>query len=194
MSQVAQQVSLADLQVYTQELRQYKGVYLLYYQGDVEAYSGYMAESSWLPVYVGKTSPKGSRSARSINLPAKPSSEGNLYVRLSEHKRSIESAGLSAADFRFSVIGLPSEDTPWAEIVLIRHFEPIWNTMISGFGIHAPGAGRQGQRQSTWDLLHQGRTFSSSLTSVKGVRTADVAQLREAITLHVQDIKGRLGE
>ncbi len=52
--------------------------------------------------------------------------------------------------------------------MLIRHFQPVWCSIISGFGIHAPGKGRGGQMRSMWDEIHPGRcrkfTAQSSYT------------------------------
>ena len=41
--------------------------------------------------------------------------------------------------------------------MLIIRFKPLWNVFIQGFGINAPGAGREKQRRSMWDTLHPGR-------------------------------------
>ena len=46
------------------------------------------------------------------------------------------------------------------EAGLIRRFEPLWNTVIDGFGNHTPGVGRFDQAKSGWDVLHPGRTWA----------------------------------
>lgn len=53
----------------------------------------------------------------------------------------------------------------WGEGVLIRHFQPVWNQIIDGFGNHDPGSGRYQQKRSVWDLLHPGRRWASLLTN-----------------------------
>lgn len=46
------------------------------------------------------------------------------------------------------------------EAALIRHYKPIWNTKIDGFGCHDPGAGRYNQARSEWDIIHAGRPWA----------------------------------
>jgi Eco29kI restriction endonuclease len=47
--------------------------------------------------------------------------------------------------------------------LLIARFQPPWNVLIEGFGIHTPGAGRKKQVKSKWDTLHTGRNLASDL-------------------------------
>ena len=46
------------------------------------------------------------------------------------------------------------------EAALIRHYKPIWNTKIDGFGNHDPGSGRYNQAKSEWDIIHPGRPWA----------------------------------
>jgi len=50
------------------------------------------------------------------------------------------------------------------EAKLIRTHEPLWNTVVDGFGNHDPGAGRINQARSEWDVLHPGRAWAERLT------------------------------
>lgn len=52
---------------------------------------------------------------------------------------------------------------PLGESLLIEKFQPLWNVLIEGFGIHTPGAGRRKQVRSKWDTLHPGRAFARDL-------------------------------
>ena len=52
---------------------------------------------------------------------------------------------------------------PLGENMLIETFQPLWNRVIDGFGIHAPGKGRMKQAKSSWDLLHPGRDQAKGL-------------------------------
>jgi hypothetical protein len=52
---------------------------------------------------------------------------------------------------------------PLGESLLIENFKPLWNVLIDGFGIHAPGKGRKKQVQSKWDTLHPGRGLAADL-------------------------------
>ena len=46
------------------------------------------------------------------------------------------------------------------EASLIRKFQPLWNSIIDGFGNHDPGKGRYNQAKSGWDVLHPGRSWA----------------------------------
>lgn len=149
------------------------GVYALYYFGNFENYCpiadiNKKAKSlkEYFPIYVGKAVPKGSRTART-----KTSISQSLFKRLEEHSKSIQSASnLDLKNFkcRFAILRDNEVDliVP-LEAALIRHYKPLWNSCISGFGIHHPGSGRYGQKRSEWDTLHTGRYFADKLTGKK---------------------------
>lgn len=50
------------------------------------------------------------------------------------------------------------------EAALIRHYQPLWNCIVDGFGNHDPGRGRYNQEMSEWDLIHPGRTWATKCT------------------------------
>ena len=52
---------------------------------------------------------------------------------------------------------------PLGESLLIERFQPPWNVLIEGFGIHTPGKGRNKQVKSRWDTLHPGRHLAKGL-------------------------------
>ncbi|SRR6266496_3021319 len=159
------------------------GVYGLYYVGDYEPY----AEIARLnlancikPVYVGKAVPPGSRTARNLH-----SSSSDLYGRLREHTESIQFAmNLKASDFRcrFMVLnGIEQDLIVPVESELIRRHKPLWNTYISGFGIHHPGSGRYGQAPSEWDILHPGRPWVANLTGKSRSLDEIIAKVRTSL-------------
>ncbi len=140
------------------------GVYALYYIGK----SGYykpLFEINRLefsqPIYVGKAVPRGWRQSKNTNE-GKFSHE--LFGRLKEHGKSIEQAiNLELTDFycRFMILeNSASNLISTVEAELIRHYKPIWNTHLDGFGNHDPGSGRYNQKKSGWDILHSGRSWS----------------------------------
>jgi Eco29kI restriction endonuclease. len=43
---------------------------------------------------------------------------------------------LSVKDFKFKVVAMEVDLVSWEEGVLIRLFMPLWNRIISGFGIY----------------------------------------------------------
>ena len=134
------------------------GVYTIHYQGKFPSYSG-MRDVE--PIYVGKADPPGKRQGR-----ASASAKGvtTLYNRIRKHAASIQSTeNLELPDFfcRWLIL-----DPVWiglTEQVLISEYQPIWNIVVDGFGVNAPGRGRANQRRSQWDTLHPGRPWAASL-------------------------------
>ena len=122
------------------------GVYTIHYDGSFSAYAGIRAEE---PIYVGKALTSDSRS---------------LYERLSKHATSIKSAeNLDLADFHCRWLVLDRVWVGLTEQVLIDEYRPLWNVVVAGFGINAPGKGRKDQRKSQWDTLHPGRSYAADL-------------------------------
>lgn len=139
------------------------GIYALYYFGDFELYSRLAEVNAGgqckMPIYVGKANLKGTRTARGSVTRQTP-----LYARLREHARSIAKVdNLELEDFRCKYLVLDQMWVSLGEQILIRTFEPIWNTVVEGFGIHTPGKGRARQQRSQWDTLHPGRSWVEGL-------------------------------
>jgi Eco29kI-like restriction endonuclease len=118
--------------------------------------------------------PEGRRTARAVTTVG-----GKLLGRLREHAKSIQAAAnLKLEDFRCRFMVLTEDEADLIELVearLIRNYKPLWNSGISGFGIHAPGSGRGGQKQSEWDVLHPGRYYAGQLTG-KSIPVEEVLQ------------------
>lgn len=137
------------------------GVYGLYYIGTYEPYAGLSDPKCSRPIYIGKAVPPGWRTARITE-----SETPDLYRRLGEHARSIQQTNnLRIENFRCRLMILTQSDliVP-VEAKLIRTHEPLWNTVVDGFGNHDPGAGRTNQARSEWDVLHPGRAWAERLT------------------------------
>ena len=142
------------------------GVYALYYIGSNPLYKRY-AELNRLsyntPIYVGKAVPKGWRQARSFDDTLNPSRE--LISRLREHGRSISLVtDLALCDFLCRFVIFEAEATEMMSTVdaaLIKLNNPLWNSVVDGFGNHDPGSGRYEQAKSDWDLLHEGRVWAN---------------------------------
>lgn len=49
---------------------------------------------------------------------------------------------------------------PLAKELLIQQYQPVWNMVVQGFGLHPPGAARVLPR-SDWDELHPGRPWAA---------------------------------
>lgn len=141
------------------------GIYALYYIGDFSLYRP-LAEparnkTNERPIYVGKAVPPGARKGGfGLNTAPGPA----LYSRLREHARSVqETASLKLQDFYCRYLIADDIWIPLGESLLIDRFQPLWNVVIEGFGIHTPGAGRQKQVRSKWDTLHSGRALARDL-------------------------------
>jgi hypothetical protein len=147
------------------------GVYAIYFTGKNPVYEE-VAKRNRVefsqPIYVGKAVSLGWRQAR--NATSKGKSSFELYRRLNEHSRSIEQAtNLDLSDFscRFMILeDAASSLIGTVEAALIRHYLPIWNAEIDGFGNHDPGKGRYNQAKSEWDLLHPGRPWADKCLGV----------------------------
>lgn len=120
------------------------GVYALFYDNPrCPLYGGLTVD---MPLYVGKA---GQR----------------LSERLRKHAASIEAAeNLDAADLVVRVLAIRDCVVAAAETVLIAEYEPLWNTVVKGFGNNPPGRGRSDQCRSPWDTLHPGRAWAAGLT------------------------------
>jgi hypothetical protein len=177
---------LAELEQLKEELSGYVGIYLLYYRGQFSLYSGIRIanqNSCCMPIYIGKAENPGKRTG-------KESVTGGLIGRLREHRSSIRQAtNLDVTDFDFTVLAMAVDLVAWGEAVLIRHFQPLWCSIISGFGIHAPGKGRGGQMRSMWDEIHPGRLFAENLPP----NPARSDSLQPQVTHHCQNLAVRLG-
>jgi hypothetical protein len=116
-----------------------------------------------VPIYVGKAVPKGWRQSRQLS--SKQSKSYELSSRLREHSRSIDlGENLELADYfcRLMILeGKESDLIGTVEAALIRKYQPIWNTLIDGFGNHDPGRGRYEQAKSDWDVCHPGRAWAN---------------------------------
>lgn len=130
------------------------GVYALYYSGDFAPYKPIARKNASIPIYGGKAIPKGSRKG-GVGL---ASSSGNaLLGRLSKHSISIGfTANLDLADFSCRYLICDEAWITFCEAMLILRFQPLWNVFVQGFGINAPGVGRQKQKKSMWDTSHPG--------------------------------------
>jgi hypothetical protein len=85
-----------------------------------------------------------------------------------EHARSIRNTGnLNIEHFRCRFIllmDIEADLIATVEAHMIRLYRLLWNSVISGLGIHNPGGGRSGQAPSEWDTLHPGRAWGNILT------------------------------
>ncbi|MGB3299338.1 MAG: Eco29kI family restriction endonuclease [Phormidesmis sp.] len=167
------------------------GVYALYCIAKSGIYSRFNLinrTAFHMPLYVGKAVPKGWRQARQVSSRSVKSYE--LSSRIKEHSRSISlGEGLNVPDFscRFMILeGKESDLIGTVEAALIRRYQPIWNTLIDGFGNHDPGKGRYGQAKSDWDVCHPGRSWAEKC---QGAHAS-----KEALLTSIEDFLNKLDD
>lgn len=149
------------------------GVYAIYYSGDFKPYEPVRDGKS--PIYAGKAIPQGGRKG---GIGADASKGRALANRLKEHTQSINQVGnLNTDDFFVRYLVVDDIWIPLGENILIERFKPLWNSLIDGFGNHAPGGGRGNQAKSSWDTLHPGRGFAAKLPD----NVRDTARLEKEI-------------
>lgn len=167
------------------------GVYALYCIAKSGIYSRFNSINRTefrIPIYVGKAVPKGWRQARKSSSSEVRSYE--LSSRLREHGRSIElGEGIKISDFfcRFMILEDKESDLiGTVEAALIRKYQPLWNTLIDGFGNHDSGKGRYEQARSDWDVCHPGRVWAEKC---QGIHTS-----KEEILKDIEDFMSKLSE
>jgi Eco29kI restriction endonuclease len=167
------------------------GIYAIYCIAKTGMYARFniMNKTSLqIPIYIGKAVPKGWRQARKPQSLDTKSYE--LHHRIQEHSRSINSgSGLTISDFfcRFIILeGKESDLIGTVEAALIRQYQPIWNTLIDGFGNHDPGKGRYEQARSDWDVCHPGRSWAEKCQGVANDQEALFKKI-EAYMTHLSN-------
>lgn len=166
------------------------GVYALYYTGDFPLYRR-IAERNLdkryeAPIYIGKAVPAG---ARKGGLLRNPTATFALWNRLNKHAETIRDAqNLRLDDFAFRALVVDDIWIPLGEALAIEQFQPLWNVVLDGFGIHDPGGGRELQRRSKWDTLHPGRRWVESRRLPDGGNTTD--KLSTTVAEHLARLYG----
>jgi hypothetical protein len=138
------------------------GIYAIYYTGDFPAYD-FIREANeggkWeLPIYVGKAVPKGARKG-GFGLDIAPGTV--LYSRLREHAETLAGVNLSLKDFACRYLAVEDIWIPLGENLLIEMFQPLWNSVLDGFGNHDPGRGRYKGMRPLWHVVHPGIAWAA---------------------------------
>lgn len=158
------------------------GVYAIYHIGGKGIYKKYgdlNRLSYGYPIYVGKAVPRGWRQARISDDPNNQSRE--LFSRMREHAKGINSVGLRISDFmcRFVIFESDGSDMiSTIEAALIKIHRPLWNAALDGFGNHTPGIGRFQQAKSNWDVVHPGREWADKCTGTHAKMDAILGNIK----------------
>lgn len=145
------------------------GVYAIYCTATEGLYQKFGNEINQLaynvPIYVGKAVPEGWRQSRNVDATAESRA---LSSRLRQHATSIrEGAGLKPEDFfcRFVIFeGATAHMIAAVEAALIAEANPLWNSVVDGFGNHNPGKHRANGQLTAWDTIHPGRAWTRLMT------------------------------
>lgn len=133
------------------------GLYAVYYEGatlDLYARLSGLA----IPLYVGQARSHNSATGVGRRDP-RP-----LWSRVAEHRRSISEARLSVSEFGVRLLKMPDVHIDMGEDGLRRGYQPVWNSILTGFGSHEQGPRTRRSSRSKWDTVHAGRsrTFGES--------------------------------
>lgn len=168
------------------------GVYAIYYIGQNPLYAPDVAKNRLRyekPLYVGKAVPQGWRQSRTAAKSNELSYE--LVNRLNEHSRSIEQGSdLEAEKFfcRFMILeNAASAMISTVEAALIKLYNPIWNSVVDGFGNHDPGSGRYQQAKSDWDVIHAGRAWAKKCKGKANSRASILKKIQAYYKPEVKD-------
>ena len=139
------------------------GIYALYYAGPLPLYTSISSKDCQIPIYVGKADPEGGRKGLNVT----PAWEGRkLRTRLLQHRRKLNASDNFKAE-EFFTRYLPADDlfTPMAERLMISGFRPVWNLVLTGFGVNQQGGPREAEQlRPAWHELHRGVPWAEGMT------------------------------
>ena len=119
------------------------GLYALYYLGDFPAYAPIAPPASGpgeLPIYISRAKSPGAKAG--VEGLLTPTIEPVLYRRLCEHATTLnQTQNLVLQDFHCRYLATDDIWVPLAEALMIQQYQPVWNKVLLGFGLHDPGAG-----------------------------------------------------
>lgn len=161
------------------------GVYLLYYTGNHPSYQGLVKynqnRAKPIPIYVGVAG--GRRSG------VREDKKQALTNRLTEHSKSIAVVNnLDLQDFQYQYLELIGDAAHLVgafESILIEQHQPLWNSIITGFGNKNPGSNRTQGNKSNWDVLHPGRVWAEN----RQVQLYQAATVNYYICQHIKTLK-----
>lgn len=164
------------------------GIYAIYYFGDNPIYRKISEfnrsnDIGW-PVYIGKAISSGGRKG---NFSGEIKSK-NLFRRIAKHSETIKSVDdLQLQDFKCKFLTIDSIWIPLGEQLLIRKYQPVWNSIVDGFGNNDPGKKRYGGQIPDWHRLHKGVKWVSKMENFD--QGADVDNLVHRILKYQDEYK-----
>jgi len=149
------------------------GLYAIYYRGTrLRLYEP--LRSYEIPIYVGQgRSETRTGSAAERKYP--------LYTRVfGNHRRSLTDTDM-VSEFVVRLLLTPNVHANLGENGLRVFYQPVWNTVLDGFGSNEQGPSTRKSGRSKWDTVHPGRQRSY------GADTHDRVQLETEVASHIQD-------
>ncbi|MFD0203045.1 MULTISPECIES: Eco29kI family restriction endonuclease [Saccharothrix] len=151
------------------------GLYAIYYVGSGH-YLYSPLSSLTIPVYVGQSASHNSATGRPVTNGVR-----RLWDRVNQHRRSIDACeNLDVADFAVRLLRMPDVHANLGENGLRVEYQPVWNSILRGFGGHEQGSTTRTSARSKWDTLHPGRSRSY------GSQPHDAAVLAEQVRRHIR--------
>ena len=126
------------------------GLYAIYYEGESVALYRPLAPTL-IPVYVGQARSTNSATGKTTGA-RRP-----LWSRIRDHRRSIEGGDLPVGEFTVRLLAMPDVHIDLGENGLRVGYQPVWNSVLNGFGSHEQGPTTRKSGRSKWDTLHAGR-------------------------------------
>ena len=127
------------------------GLYAIYYHGESVALYQPLRDVA-IPLYVGQARSYNSATGVGQRSP-RP-----LWSRVEQHRRSIMGGGLPVEEFGVRLLRMPDVHIDMGEDGLRRGYQPVWNSVLTGFGSHEQGSTTRQSKQSKWDTVHSGRS------------------------------------
>src|ERR1700677_170264 len=155
-------------------------LYALYYRGDGEDLYHPLADLQ-IPIYAGQA--LSSNSATGLKV----QDRFPLHARLRKHRISIAEGGLALAEFRFRALLLPDVHADLGENALRVGYQPVWNSVLTGFGSNEQGSTTRQSKKTKWDTVHPGRRRSH------GGEVHDSELLRAEVKAHIERQVNRYG-
>lgn len=127
------------------------GLYAVYYHGETVKLYQPLRDVA-IPLYVGQARSYNSATGRGQQLPQP------LWSRVQQHRRSMIEGGLPVDEFGVRLLRMPDVHIDMGEDGLRRGYQPVWNSVLTGFGSHEQGSRTRRSGRSKWDTVHQGRS------------------------------------
>lgn len=154
------------------------GLYAIYYVGNaVDLYRSLVP--SKIPVYVGSAQSHNSATGIGVRL------KRPLSARVRQHAKSINEGGLDITEFAVRLLLMPDVHIDLGENGLRVGYQPVWNSVLTGFGSNEQGRSTRRSARTRWDTVHEGRNRTYGATPynreelIAKVRAKIEQQLRE---------------